>query len=465
MKIKLINVFLYTNLNLDMRGICLFLFLFVICFLSSLKAQNVITPLVGSQLESSINATPKIDSISGALRPYLFLRANPERHWKKDTISFLYEKYFGELEQMDDSIAAIRYLPSRPQYHRLFTPLAFYFSPMAHYSSMNWEVPYFESVAVSLHDPLVDDDGRFVSWQSTNALVDETLMAIYLNSPHLIITTETSIMSRQSYREDVIKEDAHKDKVLKLFQTEPIEVQVGESNILIHKPNWWVFGGNSSIQLAQNYISDNWYKGGDSNVALSTNLQLFANYNDREKIQWENLLEAKVSFNSSPSDKYHKILFTTDQLRLYSKLGLQAHKNWYYTATAEFKTQFFNGYKANSEELVSAILAPADVNVSIGMDYKLKKPKVTLSVFLAPLTYNMRYVGNKRVDEVKFGLEEGHSTHNSFGSQITPTMSWKIIPAITWDTRLDFTTSYSWTRIEWENTFNFVLNQIGRAHV
>ena len=442
-----------------MKGICTFLFFIASCYLSLTNAQNVAAPLLESHVEVAAVDHSKIDSLSGALRPFLFLRANPENPRKKDTISFAYENSIGVLEHMDDSIAQMRYLPHRPQYYRLFTPLAFYFSPMSRYSNMEWEVPHYQPAVVTVVEPLVEDDGRFSSWDNTNVAVDKALMAIYLNSPELVVTNETNIMSRQSYREDVIKEDAHKTKVMKLFDTEPVAVEVGESNIVIHKPNWWLFGGNSSIQMAQNYISDNWYKGGDSNIALSTNLQLFAKYNDREKVQWENLLEAKVSFNSSPSDKYHKVLFTTDQLRLYSKLGLQAHKNWYYTATAEFKTQFFNGYKANSEELVSAILSPADVNISIGMDYKLKKKKVTLSVFLAPLTYNMRYIGNSRVDEVKFGVDEGHKTYHSFGSQITPTLSWKIIPSITWDSRLDFTTSYSWTRIEWENTFNFVLNR------
>lgn len=426
-------------------------------FSSSVAAQNAANvALRDSKQETAAEA----DTLSGVMKDYMILKLRKDQSgYKFDTVSVLYERYFGVLDYLNNPLTPERYISNNPDYYRLFLPLTFYYAPIDRISKVGWTFQEPEQPAFPQQEVLAFDTLNFVSKKRANELVDRALLNTYLQYPTLVVRTEEEVMRGKIFKDNIEKEIKSKPSVVKLFAQEEMAGVKEETGIIIRKPNWWVTGGNGSLQFSQSYISDNWYKGGESNNALNANLQLFANYNDREKVQWENLLDARIGINSSPSDEYHSYLVNTDQFRLYSKLGVQAATNWYYTISTEFKTQFFKGYKANSEELVAAFLAPADWSSSIGMDYKLKKKKFHLSVFIAPVTHMMRYVGNKEVNETKFGLDEGKTVKHNFGSQIQPTLSWTIIPTIILDSRMDYQTSYEWTRIEWENTVNFILNR------
>ena len=150
-----------------------------------------------------------------------------------------------------------------------------------------------------------------------------------------------------------------------------------------------------------------------------------------------------------------RLKFMSDQM----KLGVKAINKWYYTISTELKTQVLNAYGTNSNEVKAAFLAPLDWSTSVGMDYKLEKTKYKLSVFLAPLTHTMRFVGDRRVSETSYGLDEGAWVKHDFGSQVQTNFQWTIVPAVKLKTRLDYLTSYKWTRVEWETNVDFIFTK------
>lgn len=373
--------------------------------------------------------------------------------------SLLYQYYFGQLDSLNRSQYPLRYIAPNPYYYRLFTPIAFYYAPVDQINEMTWKFQPLDTIADNSAELLPVNMDAFTSIDRTNKQVNRILMDTYVNHPELVVTTEDNILSREVFREDIGVKPSPKTSVLSLFRPDPVVAAVGEAEVVIHKPNFWTKGGNGSLQLTQNYISDNWYKGGENNKSMLGYLQFFTNYNDKEKIQFENLFEAKVGFITDASDTLHSYKMNTDVLRLYSKLGVQAASNWYYTLTGEFNTQFFRNYKTNSNELQSAFMAPANLIFGLGMDYKKKTKTMNLSVVISPLAYNLRYVGDDKVDETKFGLEEGEKFLHDFGSKLQTTVSWTIIPSVVVDSRLYYFTNYEKIEAEWENTINFVLNR------
>ncbi|MDR2859008.1 MAG: DUF3078 domain-containing protein, partial [Mediterranea sp.] len=249
--------------------------------------------------------------------------------------------------------------------------------------------------------------------------------------------------------------------VIDLFKPDIAKEDVGTANMLVRKPNFWYRGGSSSFQMSQTYISKNWYKGGESNASVIGNFQLFANYNDKEKLQIENLLEIKIGINtvSEQLDTTRIYRINTDVFRLSSKIGLQAFSKWYYTISGEFNTQMFHNYTANTNNLISSFLSPANVAISVGMDYKLIKKRINLSVVISPFSYNWRYIENEKVDGTRYGLEAGKHSLSNLGSKLQGTLTWIINPTVTLNSRLLYFTNYKKIEAEWENTLNFVLNR------
>lgn len=342
-----------------------------------------------------------------------------------------------------------------PCYFRLFASVTLYNSVISNALSMD------NDAEASVMDNLIpiSNKGVIDTDEEINSSIDNALMNVYLNEPLFVRYTENQVMGMSTFKKDVVHKLPRRERVIDLLGDSRIVDPSVNTELMIKKPNFWTKSGNAYLQFTQNYISGNWYKGGESNNTLLSGLVLESNYNDRQKVQWDNKLEWKLGFLSSRSDTLHKYKTNTDLIRLTSKLGLRAIKNWYYTVQAEFYTQFFASYKSNDPAVASSLLSPGYLKIDLGMDYKRSSKTFEVSAVIAPLSYKLTYVRDDDVDETKFSVDEGKKFKNDLGSNVQITSSWKIIPQVEWESRISYFTTYEKSQAEWENTFNFNLNR------
>lgn len=336
-----------------------------------------------------------------------------------------------------DSVAAMRSAHGQQaidgRFYRLFAPLTFYHSPAA---------------------KAMGADSASSSGDSLANAVDAALLRVYLSRPELVGGTETALRRAGSIRNDIMDEPMRQDFDITEHDDPLPDVSVyAPTQVMVKKPNFWTFGGDGNLQLLQNYVSDNWYKGGESNYSMVGDLTLTANYNNKSRVKFENKLEMKLGFQTSQDDTLHKFKTNNDMIRYTGKLGLQAKNNWYYTIQLLAYTQFTQGLKSNDEKVYSDFMSPFNLNVGLGMDYSVatKNNRLKGSVNLSALAFNFLYVGRKNLAG-SYGVVGDHHTKEDFGSQVTVDLTWQITDQIKWKSRFYGYTTYKRVQMEWENT-------------
>lgn len=331
------------------------------------------------------------------------------------------------------------------QLYRLFIPLTFYYSTAKKALSMD-------------DDNLYRDD--------MDEAVNEALLHVYLTRPDLVSLTERDLKKAGGIRDDFDKPVKPKVDLSEHVKPMPDVVDDIPVDVMIRKPNFWTFSGDGNLQFLQNYVSGNWYKGGESNYSMVGGLTFRAIYNNKSKLKIDNTLELKLGFQTSKADTLHKFKTNNDLIRYTGKLGLQATKGWYYTLQLLAYSQFTRGYKSNDSFVYSDFMSPLNVNVGLGMDYAVNtlNGKLKGNVNLSPLSFNFRYVGRKSL-AANYGIKGDHQTMEDFGSQLTTDLTWVLSDIVRWKTRLYAYTTYERTEIEWENTIALQVSKYISANI
>ena len=290
-----------------------------------------------------------------------------------------------------------------------------------------------------------------------NEASNSRLSYAYAHYPQLFTATQAELIEAGSVRSDLEQPIVEEQKLAEKVIEEVPDVVVEAVEPEVKRPNFWTFKGNGSLQFTQNYFSKNWYQGGQNYYSMLSALNLYANFNNQRKVQWDNSFEAQFGFqtNDNATPKFRPI---GNILRLTSNLGIKAIGNWNYSAQLQLQSQPYHGYKGSTDYVVSDFLAPLYVRSSIGMDFNIKKKRFTGKLHLAPLSYVITYV---RTDSLvgNYGISQGHHSKHEWGPNIDFTFDYQITKNIKWHSRLYWFSNFNLTRIENDHTFNFTINK------
>ena len=294
------------------------------------------------------------------------------------------------------------------------------------------------------------------------SLADSVMMQMYLKHPEKVKVPPTSPQDEADSKSNELFPAPQQSLIpdIPKYTTIPVNVEEEPVSFIITKPHFWTFSGDYDLQFMQNYISPNWYKSGNSTYSMLGAVTLQYNYNNKQRLKWDNKLEMKLSFLTTEADTVNNFKTTEDLIRYTTQLSLQAYKHWYYAAQLIASTQFTRGLKNNDATIYSDFMSPFYLNLSLGMNYNVKTSnnKLTGDILLAPLSYKMTYVDRLNL-ATRFGVDEGKHVRNDLGPLINATLEWKPLDNFKWQTRLYAFSTLRYVQMEWENTLTFQFNR------
>jgi len=223
----------------------------------------------------------------------------------------------------------------------------------------------------------------------------------------------------------------------------------------------------------------NWNAGGNNSISAITKGRFERNYKFRY-VQWNNKLSVRYGANIQEGQKPRK---TDDAIRFSSAFSYRRDtiSNWYYSARANFNTQFYNGFKYPDRKTpISRFMAPGYFFFGTGTSYIPEGKK--LNLYISPITLKSTFVLDQDLaDKGAFGvqkavldangnvLEEGETKFIELGFLINHNWETVVAKNVEMQHRLslytDYLSSFGNIDIDWELNFNLIVNKYINANI
>ncbi len=204
------------------------------------------------------------------------------------------------------------------------------------------------------------------------------------------------------------------------------------------KPSNWNSGGRASFNFQQISLS-NWAAGGQNSIAFNSGMTAFMNYKTPDnRITWENAIDLAYGLINQEHQRTAK---SNDKIDISTKFGRRASEFWSYSSLLRFRTQFAQGFRRPTDTIkISDFMAPAYLDISVGMDHKFDD---NINFYISPLAGRVIYVLDDELSERgAFGVEPGENRRYEFGGFFRIRFRATLMENITADSRLEFFSNY-----------------------
>lgn len=304
-----------------------------------------------------------------------------------------------------------------------------------------------------------DENALLAMDEQRSGVIDKVMLNVYREHPDKVEMTEEKLRSEQIVDRHSAGKAMPEIDFVSQSSSLPENVAGGMSTTVV-KPKYWSTKGAIALKFTQNYISGNWFQGGESNNTMLGEFDFDLIYDDKDRITFKTHFDVDLGFATTKADTLHSFKTNTDRLRIESTFGYKLVKNLDVAAKMKLESQSLPNYPANSSDFVSNFMAPFDVNFSVGLNYKPAWEKFRFEVYFAPLSaYNYRFVRYGSLTS-RYGIREGRHHKEDFGTQLVVTVpSQKIFKIVDWYSRAEYYTNYARSFFQWENKFDISLNR------
>ncbi len=168
---------------------------------------------------------------------------------------------------------------------------------------------------------------------------------------------------------------------------------------------------NTSLLGSLNSLNAAWLEtsGGDNSISISSNAFLKHKY-EKDRFSVVSSLSAKFGYYrvnverlADDGSKYEEGVWykNQDEFALSIAPSLKMVKNWAYTATFGFRSQFANGYVSSTSQeeinLKSGFLSPGYLNLSLGLTYQSPNDKLPFKITMSPLSLSGVFVRDAQI--------------------------------------------------------------------